>query len=503
MKQRLLFGTILTAISSGWAIIISFFLTPFLIQNLGKESYGIWVLVTSFTAASGFLSLLDLGIQSSIVKFVAEYHAKQEQERLAQVITAGLYFFLGMGLLGAIGIAVFNWLFFTKIFSLPPSLAKVGQSLLFILAIQNILEFPCLIFLAVLEGLQQFVFLRILNILQTSLYAILCVFMIVSGYGVVSLGIAMLVVSAAKLLCAIIIVWRILPSLSLVQRFDKTLLFGVIRFSGGMFFVRILAVFYNQMDKIIIGTMLTSTLLTDYDIAYKVQLLALIAISFVNPQIVAPASSLYATKDYIRLQELFLKGTKYSLALCLPVIVSAFVLAESIIQIWIGPDYTYNTFITQLFLSSVFFIAAIAVGQNILFGIGHIRTVLLIMLPNVGVNLLISIILASRIGVAGVIWGTVIGTIIVFFPYLWYYLKTLEIPLSRFLREVVIPTYPIALVFGLVLFLAHRFVHTDTLLTLALFGTAGMCLYSGMFIIFGLSSDERNDLLHTLLLRRS
>jgi O-antigen/teichoic acid export membrane protein len=503
MKQRLVFGTILTAVSSGWSVIITLFLTPFLINNLGKELYGIWVLVTSFTVASGFLSLLDLGIQSSIVKFVAEYHAKQDQERLAQVISAGLYFFLGIGVIGAIGVAVFAWLFFTKIFSFPPSLAIVGQSLLFILAVQTILEFPSLIFLAVLVGLQQFVFIRILNILQMSLYAVLSVLMIISGYGVVSLGIAMLVVSVVKLLLAMIVVRRILPNLSFVLRFDKILLFSVVRFSGGMFLVRILAVIYNQMDKIIIGVMLTSTLLTDYDIAYKIQLLALIALSFVNPQIVAPASSLYATQDYIRLQELFLKGTKYSLALCLPVIVCAFVLSRSIIQVWIGPEYAYNTFIAQLFLSSVFIIAAIAVGQNILFGMGHIRAVLLIMIPNIVVNLLISIILAPRIGVAGVIWGTVIGTVIVFLPYLWYYLKTLEIPLNRFLREVIIPTYPVALVFGLLLFLAHRLVHTDTLITLGLFGMAGMCLYSGMFILFGLSADERKDLLSTVMLRRS
>jgi O-antigen/teichoic acid export membrane protein len=503
MKHRLVLGTIFTAISSGWGILISLFLTPFLIHTLGKASYGIWVLVISFTVTSGLLSLLDFGVQSSVVKFFAEYHAKGEKNKVAQIISASLYFFLGIGMIGAIGTALFAWLFFTQVFSLPPHLADEGRLLLSILAIQTFFEFPGLIFLAVLEGLQQFVLIRILTIVQHGLYAGLVILMVLLDHGVVSLGIAMLVASGTKFLIAGVSVWRFLPDLRLTWHFDRGMLRHIIGFSGKMFFIRILAVIYNQMDKIIIGIILTSTLLTDYDIAYKIRMLALVSLSFVTPQIIAPASSLHAANNHPRLQELFLKGTKYSLAISLPVIASAFILSRSIIHVWIGPEYTYNTAIAQLFLSYLFLVAAIDVGQNIMLGIGHVRAIMWIMVPTVGINLVVSIFLAPRLGIAGVIWGTVIGMVIAFFPYLWYYLKTLDISLSRFLREVVFPTYPVALAFALILFLGYRIVQPDTLWSLALLGIAGMGIYGGLFMLFGLSTGERNDLFNTVLLRRS
>lgn len=498
MKHRLVFGTILTAVSNGWIVLTSLLLTPFLIHNLGKEAYGIWVLMTSFTVAAGLLSLLDLGVRTSIVKFVAEHQAKQEKEQTNQVISAGLYLFLGIGLIGAIGTVLFAWLFFAQIFSVPDYLTDEARLLLSILAIQTLFEFPGMVFLAVLEGLQQYVLLRVLIILQMIFYAGLVIILVHLGYGLFSIGIATFVASVGKSLIAMVFTRHLLPGFRLVRQFDRALLHHVIGFSGSMFLVRILAVIYEQMDKIIISIFLTSTLLTDYDIAHKIRMLAFLSLTLISQLMVAPASALYAIRDQVRIQNLFLRGTKYSLALVLPVSLSAIILAYPIIQVWIGPEYTYNTGIAQLFVFYPILTAFLSVGQNIIFGTGHVWTITGLMAIRVGINLVVSIILVSFIGVAGVILGTILGTSLTFVPYLWYFLKTLDISLSRFLREVVFPTYPVALAFALILFLGYRIVQPDTLWSLALLGIAGMGIYGGLFMLFGLSTGERNDLFNTI-----
>src|SRR5207244_421661 len=75
MMLRLARNTAANVVGLGVSIAVTLVMTPFLIRTLGRESYGLWVLVMSFSVLLGFLSLLDLGIQSSVVRFVAEHNA--------------------------------------------------------------------------------------------------------------------------------------------------------------------------------------------------------------------------------------------------------------------------------------------------------------------------------------------------------------------------------------------------------------------------------------------
>jgi O-antigen/teichoic acid export membrane protein len=74
--------------------IIQFMMTPFLIRNLGDTQYGIWILIMSFT---GFLGLFDFGVIGSVVKYVAEFRAKENDEELNRVCSGAFYMFVVAG----------------------------------------------------------------------------------------------------------------------------------------------------------------------------------------------------------------------------------------------------------------------------------------------------------------------------------------------------------------------------------------------------------------------
>jgi O-antigen/teichoic acid export membrane protein len=501
MKRRLIFNTILNAISTGWGFLISLTLTPFLIRTLGKEAYGAWILVMSFSVVSGYLSLLDFGLSASTVKFVAEYHARRETDALNQTVSVGLYLFGALGMLGAIAVALFARLFLTRVFNIPPELTDVTRLLLYLLAIQILFEFPGLIFSGILEGLQRYDLLRAIEISRLGLYALILVVLLSRGYGLVALGITTLVIAAGRALVMAVLSWHLLPGLRLVRSLDLGTLRRIAAFSGQIFVIRINAVIYNQMDKAIIGVLLMSTLLTDYDIANKIQSLVLASLTFTSSLIVPAASQLDALEDRARLQALFLKGTKYTLAICLPVAVSAFALARPIIHVWIGPNFAHNAGITRLFVSHLFLVALTAVGYNIMIGMGRIRPLLWTQTITTAVNLIASVVITRRVGVAGVIWGTLIGTALALVPYLWHFLVSLDVSWTRFWREALLPTYPLAAVFAALLYVGDRLVMPDNLWTLAGLGLAGLAVYSLMFVALGLSGEERKMLLRTATLR--
>ena len=48
-------------------ILVVFFLSPFVINNLGDQAYGIWVMLAGIT---GYLGLVELGVRGSTGRFI-------------------------------------------------------------------------------------------------------------------------------------------------------------------------------------------------------------------------------------------------------------------------------------------------------------------------------------------------------------------------------------------------------------------------------------------------
>jgi len=78
-------------------VAMAFFVSPMMIRRLGDEAYGVWALVFSIV---GYYGLLDLGVKSAVVKFVAHDSATGDDQELNRTLnTAFLYLLLSAGVL--------------------------------------------------------------------------------------------------------------------------------------------------------------------------------------------------------------------------------------------------------------------------------------------------------------------------------------------------------------------------------------------------------------------
>src|SRR5215831_11547422 len=65
-------------------------ITRFLIRLLGEEQYGIWVLIFSIL---DYFWFFDLGLNSAVTNFCARYLARDEPEKINEVINTALFYF--------------------------------------------------------------------------------------------------------------------------------------------------------------------------------------------------------------------------------------------------------------------------------------------------------------------------------------------------------------------------------------------------------------------------
>jgi O-antigen/teichoic acid export membrane protein len=77
-----------------FAVIITLFLSPFVVHHLGNATYGIWVLISSLT---GYLGLLDLGVRGAVTRYVAKFHAQAKNDDASKVVSSSLAIFMVAG----------------------------------------------------------------------------------------------------------------------------------------------------------------------------------------------------------------------------------------------------------------------------------------------------------------------------------------------------------------------------------------------------------------------
>src|SRR5258706_13394947 len=97
-------GQIIKNISSSWFslginVLVGIFLSPFILHHLGDTAFGIWVLIFSVT---GYYGLFDLGIRSSLIRYVSTYTATNDSEGLAKLINTSLATYTAIGALAMV-----------------------------------------------------------------------------------------------------------------------------------------------------------------------------------------------------------------------------------------------------------------------------------------------------------------------------------------------------------------------------------------------------------------
>jgi O-antigen/teichoic acid export membrane protein len=213
---------------------------------------------------------------------------------------------------------------------------------------------------------------------------------------------------------------------------------------------------------------------------------------FSNSAVMPLASSLQSEGRSATLQTLFVRGTKYSLALVLPVVVVLMVLARPLLTTWMGPAFGAEALAAQLFLVHQLLTPSTAVGDAALAGLGrvHKRVPYVVWILTAG-NLLVSLLLVRRLGILAVVLGTTLPHIIEYPFHLRLLLRELDVPARRFFGQVALRVYPPLLVpLGLSVFL----VGTQLATTLGGVGTiAALSIgsYWLTFFVIGLDKAER------------
>ncbi len=410
LSRKLIRNTSFNILGGSWSLLIKILLTPFIINYIGIDRFGIWALVLLFT---GYFALLDLSIGTAVIKYISSHYTRKEFESINKVVNSALLFYVIIGLFSW-GTAFFliKWAV-ENILHIPSSLINEANFVLiggvFILAFSNAMG----VFNSVIIGIQKMDVTNKIKIVMAALEGIGIILFLIEGFGLRGLILNTGIIAVITSLVYLIASKKVFPLLAISPRFlDIRILKELLAFGIKAHFSRIGDMMHFQTDKIFITYFLQLSLVAFYEaaatVAFTMRMLPFAIVSAVLPA----ASEIEANGDKKSLLELYKRSSKYISLISIPLLFFMFFTAPAIIEVWLGEGFDISSVTLQILVLGYFANIATFPGSQVATGLGKPDYVMKSSIIATVLNLILSVLLIIKTGYLGAAIGTSIAMII-------------------------------------------------------------------------------------------
>lgn len=410
-KLKLLQGSASNLTRVGVSTLAAILLPPIFVHHMPPAEYGAWILILQ---CSAYVSFLDLSLQTSIGKFIAEYDALNDRVSSSRVLSSAFAILCASALAGAIAISLISRNAPSLFHQMPPELVGRMQRGILLVGLSAVVALPFNAFLAVFVGLQRYGYPTILASASKVLSTAALILTLFAHGGLLDLAWVMAGFNVATAL-AQLLGWQQLTSshahlsFSLINRRSLATL---TKYSSMLSVWQIAMLLISGLDLFIIGHY-------DYrNTAYygvataATNFMVLLAGSIFGPLIPA-VSALQTTSSPSHIGQLVIRLTRYAVLFICAVALPLLAGAHPILTLWVGHEYaSRSTLFLQILVAGnavrllclPYSLVIIATGTQ------HLATISALL--EASVNFALSIFLVQKIGAEGVAIGTMVGAIL-------------------------------------------------------------------------------------------
>jgi O-antigen/teichoic acid export membrane protein len=248
-----------------------------------------------------------------------------------------------------------------------------------------------------------------------------------------------------------------------------------------------------SVDALVIGAFLNTSAVAIWTVGQRVAEITQRMTNQLNDVLFPTVVDNSSAARLQRLQSIFIQGTRLSLATVVPIGGTMMLMANPLVEAWVGNGFSGSVRVLQLLSLAVIIRVGNATAGTLLKGAGEHR---LVAFTNVGaavVNLGLSIALVAPLGLSGVAIGTLIpifvASSLILFPAAC---RRVELPLWQAMADAVWPAIWPAAVMTLFV-LATRDLAPPMLAAIAIEMVLAWTVYAAVFVFFGIKPEQRHS----------
>ena len=471
-------GAVLTYINIALTNVIGLILTPFIIRSLGNSEYGLYTLIGSFVA---YLTLVDLGLNNTIVRFVAKYRAEGDSQGEKHFLSTTMWVYLGISIFIIIlGLALYYQLDSIFSSSLTSDELEKAKIMFLILVFNLAITIPGGSFQAICNAYEEFVFPRLLNIIKYVTRA-LCVFLILYlGGKAISLVVIDTVLNIVVVIISMMYVLRKLKVNITFNMFDNALVKDIFSYSFWIFLFAITLKFQWNAGQVILGINMNTVTVAIFGVGVLLGGYYGAFAAAINGVLLPRATQMVIKNSNGKiLTDVMIKIARLNSYILFFILSGFFLMGKPFILLWVGQVYAPSWTIAMLIMIVMTLPLVQAFGNSILEAKKKNRFKSLLSFSTMSLSVGMGFFLSKQYGIKGIIIPMVIAMAFISVVMNFYYRKVFNFQISHFFKYALLkPIAVYTILCGLSYFILGNFL-IDSWFKLI----TSIVLYSILFII--------------------
>lgn len=378
--------------------VAALFLVPVTVRSLGPGRFGLLALAWAFAEGTG---IFDFGLGKATIRFVADATARGA-ERIKEIVLASVFSQTAMGAVAGLLLFALAPFLVYRVFKIGPGLASEAVAMFRVLAFHMPVLLGTAALRASLEGAQRFDISTALRLPGSLASVVVPAVAALAGYSLAVILWILLGIRVCLFLLTAIAVRRSLFSDRWTLPAGFATLREMLRYSGWVAISTALGPILASFDRFVLGSIVGVVGLGLYtgaaEAANRFLLIPVTAFSAMLPALAAADArdgrerALYATHA----------ARRQLVAVMLPLCLTLFVFAPTILRVWLGPTYGNASGSALRILSVGIFLTGLAVlPLALLYGSGRPDLPAKINLVQVFVHVPLTIFLVRVWGITG------------------------------------------------------------------------------------------------------
>jgi len=405
MKELLLKSSIFRFLERTIVVVTSLLLTPFFIEILGSNDYGLWILILSIM---GWFNVVDLGFPQAIQRQIVQALEVNDPKRVNIVFSTGLVLF---GFLGLISVAILVCLTqVPAIFGVSTEDQLTLVHILLILSVKVLWGFLMNPFHGFFSGLLRFDIDANLSSLNAITKALL-VFWFIPDLNIWGAVVATLVSDIVTNVLKVIYAKRLFPQLTFsfkLASFDE--IKELFSYSKHLVLNGVINTIGSKSGPLLVTKLFDLQALAIQSIAGNLVMHANAFVGTVTGVFSPVFNKMVARKE--NLEKMFIQTTTINIFASSILLLSMVIFGKVFIVLWVGEEFEYAAYIMYFAIFSSLCLNFSTSSSSILLAQANHKLLSLISFFSVLTSLSLSIMLGLNYGLIGVAIGGAITSLI-------------------------------------------------------------------------------------------
>jgi O-antigen/teichoic acid export membrane protein len=478
-------GAVLQQVAQGFGLVALLAIVTLLARRLTVAELGAYGLVASL---AGYLLVLRNSVASSAVRAMA---AAVEADERGRVFGAAAALYAAVGVATGLLIAAAALALAATV--LDGELARQARIGGLGLGALTAVGIAASVYLDALRAERRFAQAAGSEIAAVAIYLVVMVTLVLTDAGLdVLIAMSGALPLLSGLLCAVIVRRAGLPLRLTGSGRERRHAAAIVPTAGWLLVIELSNLAMYASGRIVLGAYRNPTAIGMYEGPVRAHNLLYALGGALAVPTVPTASRYVATADERRLRELAVRGSRYTLALFVPLCVTLMTLAEPILEVWLGQRYSGGATALTILVAYWLLYGALVVTPGFLVGVGRARPVARLMAVLAVCNFVLALLLTPELGVEGPALATTIPFVLAFPLMLRNGLLATGVRLGALARRSFAPAYLLGALLALVLLGLRGGLDPRTLPAVAALAIGGVLAYWACFYALVLDPDERS-----------